>query len=133
MKKLIGIATIAIGLAPFVALADSLSGGKGGQVGGGADLFSVLGNISDLIRFATPIVVGLALLGFFWGLAVFIFSAGNAKKQAQGRSIMIWGILALFIMLSVFGIIGTLQSTFDVGNPTLNTNNIPSVPGPNGN
>ena len=89
-----------------------------------ADLTSILGVINGLIKTATPIVVALALLGFFWGLAIYIFNAGNTKEQAKGRSIMIWGILALFIMLSVFGIVGALQSTFQLQNVTIP---IPSV------
>jgi hypothetical protein len=91
------------------------------------DLGNILGVINGLIKTATPIVVALALLGFFWGLATYIFSAGNPKNQAKGRSIMIWGILALFVMLSVFGIVGALQSTFTLQNvtipiPSVNTN-----------
>jgi hypothetical protein len=81
--------------------------------------------IGNLINTATPIVVALALLGFFWGLAIFIFSAGDEKKRGQGRNIMIWGILALFVMLSVFGIIATLQSTLQLN--TYNTIPIPTV------
>lgn len=93
-----------------------------------ANLQSALGTIGGLINTATPIVVALALLGFFWGLAIFIFNAGNQKEKAKGRNIMIWGILALFVMLSVFGIVSTLQSTLGLQNtptitiPSVNTN-----------
>lgn len=90
-----------------------------------ATLGSILDTFSGLIQTATPVVVALALLGFFWGLAIYIFNAGDEKKKAEGRSIMIWGILALFIMLSVFGIIGALQSTFSLNNG--GTISIPSV------
>lgn len=83
------------------------------------DLFGVLDQIANLINLATPIVVALALLYFFWGLAQYILNAGNEEKKKQGRDIMIWGILALFIMVSVWGIINVVRETFDINNNTI--------------
>jgi hypothetical protein len=69
------------------------------------NLETLLQSIGRLISAATPIVVGLALLAFFWGLATFIFSAGNDEAKDKGKNIMIWGIVALFVMVSVWGIV----------------------------
>jgi len=86
-----------------------------------ADVENGLTKLGDLINQATPIVVALALLAFFWGLVTYIFQSGDAEKRKKGLSIMIWGIIALFIMLSVFGIINALQDTLDVGSGTVTT------------
>jgi len=111
-KHLAKIAVLGIAaLAPFGAFAQTF----GNSAGGVSNLLAVIGN---LISTATPIVVGLAVLGFFWGLAIYIFSAGSDKKKKEGRNIMIYGILALFIMLSVFGIISMLQNTLQLGGGT---------------
>lgn len=80
-----------------------------------------LTRIGDLINQATPIIVALALLAFFWGLVTYIFQSGDAEKRKKGLSIMIWGIIALFVMLSIFGIINALQDTLDVGSGTVTT------------
>src|SRR3989338_10689239 len=77
-------------------------------------LEGILGTIGQLIAVATPIIVALALLAFFWGLAVFIFNSGDAEKRKGGIQIMIWGIIALFVMVSIWGIVNTLQQTFNV-------------------
>ncbi len=77
-------------------------------------LKGALGKFSELLNIATPLVVALALLFFFWGLAMYILNAGNEEKKAEGKNIMIWGIIALFIMVSVFGIVKVLQDTFDI-------------------
>lgn len=90
------------------------------------DLFNVLGTVADLINLATPIVVALALLYFFWGLANYILNANNEEKKKEGRTIMIWGILALFIMVSVWGIINVVRDTFDL-NATSNQILVPGV------
>lgn len=83
------------------------------------DLFGVLDVFGDLINLATPIVVALALLFFFWGLANYILSAGDDKKKDEGKRIMIWGVLALFVMVSVWGIINVVRDTFNLDDNTI--------------
>lgn len=52
-----------------------------------------------------PIIVGLTVLVFFWGLAQFIRSSGDEKKVAEGKKLMTWGVVGLFIMVSIWGIL----------------------------
>lgn len=109
MKKILQIGGIAIALStPVLVFAQTAN-----------TLQDVLRNIANLIQVATPIIVSLALLGFFWGLALYIFQSGEAEKRKKGLSLMIWGIIALFVMLSVFGIINALQTTLGVGSGTI--------------
>jgi len=88
------------------------------------DLQGILNELATLIQTATPLVVALALLFFFWGLATYILAAGNEEKKKNGRSIMVWGVLALFIMVSVWGIINVIRTTFGLEN---NQVEVPSV------
>jgi len=83
-------------------------------------LFGVLDTVARLIGFATPIVVALALLYFFWGLATYILNASDEEKKKDGKNIMIWGILALFIMVSVWGIINVVRDTFNLDDNQIN-------------
>jgi len=76
------------------------------------NIFSLVGGVGLLIRFTTPIVVGLALLGFFWGLVRFIW--GGGENREQGKNIMIWGIIALFVMISVWGIVRFIQGSLGI-------------------
>ena len=78
------------------------------------NLGSVLGVFSDLINLAIPVVIALAVLYFFWGLAQYVLYSGDEGKKEEGRNIMIYGIIALFVMVSVWGLIGILQRTFGV-------------------
>ena len=93
MKKLTGFAVLAFLMVPMVA---------GAQLGTVGDLID---DIGDIVGAATPIVVGIALLAFFWGLARYIFAAGNEDARDQGRRIMIGGIIALFVMVSIWGLV----------------------------
>ncbi len=49
---------------------------------------------------------------FFWGVVLFILNAGNEEKRTSGKQKMLWGIIALFVIFSVWGIIAILQSAF---------------------
>ena len=60
-----------------------------------------------------PILIGLAFLLFFWGVAKFILSAGNEKELDNGKQFMLWGVLALFLLTSFWGIMQFLSAQFD--------------------
>lgn len=67
---------------------------------------AILTAISGLIQLAIVVVAGIALLVFFWGLAKFILKIGGDTKAVEdGRKMMIWGTIALFVMVSIWGII----------------------------
>jgi hypothetical protein len=60
----------------------------------------------DLIQAALPVIFGLAFLVFLWGLVKFIFRLeGDEKAVADGKNLMKWGLLALFVMVSIWGIL----------------------------
>jgi hypothetical protein len=69
----------------------------------------------DIInRFLIPIAFSLALLYFFYGVAKYIRSAGSDKDE--GRKIMVWGVVALFVMSSVWGLVYFIRSEFGIIN-----------------
>ena len=77
---------------------------------------TVLRTFTDILNLAIPVVIALAVLYFFWGLAQYILAQGSEDKRKEGLNIMIWGIIALFVMVSVWGLIALLQDTFDIQN-----------------
>ncbi|MFA6270213.1 MAG: hypothetical protein WC657_03335 [Candidatus Paceibacterota bacterium] len=89
MKKLMwtGLA-LALPLTSFAAL---------GNIDG---LITDIGNIINKI---IPIMFALALLGFFYGLVKYIFGKEDDKDAA--KKTMIWGVVALFVMASVWGLV----------------------------
>lgn len=115
MKKIV---YAVLALAPGLVLAQSpnFSG-----------LDQIVAFMGRTIKSLIPIFFGLAIIYFFWGLIEYIRSAGDAKKAAEGRSIMIYGVIAIAVMISVYGLTAWLQGLFGI-NATA-TANIPTVPG----
>ena len=48
---------------------------------------------------------------FFWGLVRYIYSAGEGEHR-EGRDLMLWGLLALFVLFSIYGILRVLDNEF---------------------
>ena len=71
--------------------------------------------ISKIINGFIPIVLAIAVLIFFWGLAMYLVSASDKEKRIEGINLMFMGVIAIFVMVSVWGIIAILQQTFQVG------------------
>jgi amino acid permease len=71
-------------------------------------ILDLVENIQAIIGALIPAMMGLAIVAFFWGIILYMFT----KKQEEGRSFMLWGIIAIFVMSSVWGIVGLLRGTF---------------------
>ena len=62
------------------------------------------------------VIFAAGLAYFLWGLMVFIFNAGNEGKRTEGKQHMLWGLVGMFIMMSVFTILRVGLNTFGVAN-----------------
>lgn len=69
--------------------------------------------IGEWIQIIIPIVAALALLFFFWQLAMYIFKTGDEKADAKKG--MVTGIIVLFVIASVWGIVALIGRTVGVG------------------
>lgn len=77
--------------------------------------------VIGLIQFANTalndvmvLLITLAIVVFFWGLIKYIVSVG--EERAAGLTTIFYAIIAIFIMVSVWGVIHLLQATFGVNN-----------------
>jgi heme/copper-type cytochrome/quinol oxidase subunit 4 len=114
MKKFISYGVLAF--LPAFALAADLSG-----------INSLVVQVGRIIALLIPIMFALAIVYFFWGLVVFLRAAGDPKAQEAGRNQMIWGVIAIAVMVSVYGLVNWLRSTLGIGGET--SIPLPSVPG----
>lgn len=69
-----------------------------------------------------PIIFALALMFFLWGVMKFIRASDSTKKE-EGRKFIIAGLIGLFVMTSLWGIISIVSTTLGTGSavPLLQT------------
>jgi len=84
-----------------------------------------------LISPAILIVLACGFLLFVFGLVQFLWSLNEGGKSEEGKKHMVWGIVGMLIMVSVWGILDMLDSTFglDYKNPDVSRAQNITVPG----
>ena len=91
------ISIVSVGvLVPVVASAQNVGG-----------IASLLKSIQYLIGLTIPVLISLGVLAFLWGIVLYLFKG----DKAEGKMFMVWGIIALFVMTSVWGLVGILRGT----------------------
>ncbi|MBI3442273.1 MAG: hypothetical protein HY007_00665 [Candidatus Sungbacteria bacterium] len=75
---------------------------------------TIVTNFTGLARLVITLLFVLALLVFVWGAVRLILAAGDPAKIKEAKSFMWWGVIAMAVLASVFGLITFLQSYFGV-------------------
>lgn len=58
-----------------------------------------------------PLIFTLAFIVFIWGVFRYFFFPTEANKTA-GRDLIVWGLLGMFVMISVWGLVNVVIKTF---------------------
>jgi hypothetical protein len=105
MRKLLFILPLGLFFIPEIALGYYVSTPLGNII-----RVNIYGIVNQLIT----LLVSLAIALFFYGIIKSMLSAGDPKARKEGINIMIYGIVALFVMVSLWGLVAILQNTFGV-------------------
>ena len=81
----------------------------------------------QIVAKVIPIIFALGIIYFFYGIVQYIRKAGDPKAAAEGKSIMIYGVIAIAVMVSIYGLVTWLQDTLGIS--TTATIVLPTVPG----
>lgn len=82
-------------------------------IAGAASLLDTLALANTFLNALIGLAITLAIVVFFWGLIKYLWGA-SSENASEGLSIMMWGVIAIFVMVSIWGIIRLLQNTFNV-------------------
>jgi hypothetical protein len=129
MKKIIFFSLMIIGLATFsfihTNMVEAASNTTLATVCAKADMKDVEGIINwascVLVRSVIPLLVALAVIGFIWGVIQYFLNPDNEEKKKNGKTFMLWGIIALFVMTSIWGLVNVFSGTFKTGKPVVPT------------
>lgn len=123
MKKIIyGL----LSFSPVLALAQATGGSPEETASGlnrlGTQIIRVLNGT------VIPVLFAAAVVYFIYGVVKFIMSAGDEDKRKEGKSAMLWGIVGLVVMISIYGLIAFLSSSLGLtGGGSVTLPIVPSV------
>ncbi|MBP9715355.1 MAG: hypothetical protein KBD52_02605 [Candidatus Pacebacteria bacterium] len=122
MKKKIftklGVLIILASTFPVIAFAQAAcSQHEKTKLGGLIDWFTcIIGG--SVVR----LIFAIALVTFIWGVVQYVIT-DNEEKRAKGKQLMVWGLIGLFVMVTVWGLVNILAVTFGV-----ETSKAPTLP-----
>ncbi len=78
------------------------------------DIFSLLALLIEILNYIIPFLIAVAVVIFLVGVVKYISAAGDEEKRKSGRETMMWGIVGLFVMVAVWGLVNIIWNTFDL-------------------
>lgn len=73
------------------------------------------GIIGALNTIVVPVIFAFAFAAFVWGVVNYFFIGGaDEKKRSEGRQFVLWGLLGMAVLFSVWGFVNILLSTLGI-------------------
>lgn len=79
---------------------------------------SYIGCVADTVIYVinsvlVPVLFAVAFIVFLYGVALkYIFSAGDTAKVSEGHKLILWGLIAFVVMISLWGLVNVVSNTF---------------------
>ncbi|HEY5588941.1 MAG TPA: hypothetical protein VIK86_08305 [Candidatus Paceibacterota bacterium] len=70
------------------------------------------------------LLFALAVVYFLYGLARYLLSPDNEEIRKTSKDHMVWGVIGMFIMVSVFGILSIILTTLGETGIKINSTDI---------
>lgn len=75
--------------------------------------------INTINNVIVPVLFAVAFIVFLWGaFNTFILGANSDDTKEKGKSLMLWGLIGFFVMISIWGLVNILTGTISFGNNT---------------
>jgi hypothetical protein len=70
----------------------------------------LINQLVNVINAIIPVLGSIALLIFFYGLVKYVYGSSDSHSHNDGKELIIWGLVAIFVLFSVWGIINVFKS-----------------------
>ncbi len=80
----------------------------------GSGLGGILDLVGCLLKKTIPILITMAVIVFIYGIVVYIKNADNSEMRKEGNKAMLYGLVALFVMVSIWALVQVLGATIGV-------------------
>src|SRR3989344_8060233 len=125
LKAIIASSVLLLPVASLAALGDVGGNLGGSQSTGFSNIQSSVATLTGVINQLIPFIISIGLLVFLIGVVQYVSAGGDEEKRTAARGMIIFGIIALFVMVSVWGFVNILTKTFFSGQATQGPVTIP--------
>lgn len=116
MKKVLAFGVL---FTPFITFA---------QIQNGVGTFSaLLLFLQDLLSTATVLILAAAVVYFLWNVFGFVMSASDPEKRAEKQSGIIYGVIGIAVMVSLWGLVAFLTTSANLSKNVGGVNQAPTL------
>jgi uncharacterized membrane protein YidH (DUF202 family) len=106
MKKI--LSALALLILPAVTFGEQLAG-------------QTISDLEGLLQSLVPFIIGIAVFIFIVGLLRYVNAGGDEERIKAARNTIIWGLIIIFVMFSVVGLINLVNHVFSLDNTRINS------------
>ena len=84
-----------------------------------------------LLNWAFGVLLAIAVFAVAYGIFKFVINSGNEQGRKEGRSTILWGVIGIFLMVSLWGLVNLLSSIIELNTqaPTISNSILPTITG----
>ncbi|KKW10637.1 MAG: hypothetical protein UY50_C0029G0009 [Parcubacteria group bacterium GW2011_GWA2_49_9] len=98
-----------------------------GEPSSGQTFATLIDRMTGVLDSIVPFLIGLTVFIILWGIFTYIANAGNEEKLAEAKRFIMWGVVGVFCMLSLWGFVNLLLNSFALER-VIQPGDIPKVP-----
>jgi hypothetical protein len=87
---------------------------------------NLIGQIKNIAGLLVPVLISFAVILFFWNVVKFVAGGADDEARKEAKGMMIWSLVAIFVMVSIWGLIAWIQTLTGVSGGTVTTPGLPS-------
>ncbi len=84
---------------------------------------------ATIINPILALLFAAALFLFMWGALSLVIGAGSDQSRNEGKAHLLWGIIGMVIMVSVYALLNIMLATFNVDREDLPDDLPPQIAG----
>ena len=81
--------------------------------------------VNDILGKLVPIFIAIAVIVLLVAIVRYITAGEDEEKRSKAKSLMIYGIIGLFVMISLWGLVAILSGTFNLDKDIPDINLLP--------
>lgn len=129
VASILGIATLTLfllllGAAMFASPAfadDSFGYDDDGRI---TSLGGLILRLQVILNTIVPFLVGLGVFIIIYGVFGYIRHSAEEEKRAESKMFVVWGVIMVFLMVSIWGLVSILVNTLPLRNTPVRTPSI---------
>ena len=82
----------------------------------GNSLTGVVNSFKGVVNALIPFFLAVAVVVFIYGVIMYVLRAGDPEGRKNAQGYIIYGIIGIVVILSIFGIVQLIQSTLGITN-----------------